>query len=471
MERPITVTEAAARLRAGEVTSVELTRRCIDAADRLDGDLGTYIVRFDDEAMAAAARADEELAAGTDRGPLHGIPVGVKDILAMAEGPTTAQSLVLDPAWGEGKDAPVVTRLKAGGAVITGKLTTMEFAVGFPDPTKPFPIPRNPWDVGTWPGGSSSGTGNGIAAGMFLAGIGTDTAGSIRIPAAFCGTSGLMPTYGRVPKSGCVPLGYSLDHIGPLARSARDCGAMLGVIAGFDASDPTCVERPVPDFVAGLDGRLDGVRVGVERTNHFPDGADPALVGCFDAAVDALTGLGADVVEVTLPHYGEVATAVVVTMAAEALAYHRNDIKDRGHDYFAGTRQILAMGALASSADYVQAQRVRRLAQGELAELFRSVDVIASPTAAIGSPSYELLDRAGIMSVFQLIFTAYWDGVGNPVLVVPMGFTEAGLPLSLQLAGRPFEEGLLVRAGDAFQSVTDWHLQVAPVVSERLAAV
>ena len=282
---------------------------------------------------------------------------------------------------------------------------------------------------------------------MFLAGIGTDTAGSIRIPAAFCGISGLMPTYGRVPKSGCVPLGYSLDHIGPLARSARDCGAMLGVIAGFDPSDPTCVDRPVPDFVAGLDGRLDGLRVGVERTNHFPDAADPALAGCFDAAVDALTGLGAEVVEVTLPHYAEVGTAVVVTMAAEALAYHRNDIKARGQDYFAGTRQVLAMGALASGADYVQAQRVRRLVQGELAELFRTVDVVASPAAAIGSPSYELLDREGIMGVFRLIFTAYWDGVGNPVLVVPMGFTEAGLPLSLQLAGRPFEEGLLVRAG------------------------
>jgi aspartyl-tRNA(Asn)/glutamyl-tRNA(Gln) amidotransferase subunit A len=471
IEPPLTVTDAAARLRAGELTSVELTRHCIAAADHLDGELGTYLARFDDEALAGAARADAELAAGTDRGPLHGIPVGVKDILAMAEGPTTAQSLVLDPAWGEGKDAPVVARLKASGAVITGKVTTMEFAIGFPDGTKPFPIPRNPWDVATWPGGSSSGTGNGIAGGMFLAGIGTDTAGSIRIPAAFCGTSGLMPTYGRVPKSGCVPLGYSLDHIGPLARSARDCGAMLGVIAGFDASDPSCVDRPVPDFTAGLDGRLDGLRVGVERTHHFPEGSDSALAGCFNAAVDALTALGADVVEVTLPYYGEVSTAVIVTMAAEALAYHRNDIGARGEDYFAGTRQILELGALASAADYVQAQRVRRLAQAKLADLFATVDVIASPTCAIGSPSYELLDREGIMTVFPLIFTAYWDGVGNPVLVVPMGFTEAGLPLSLQLAGRPFEEAMLVRTGDAYQRATDWHLRVAPAVADRLAAI
>jgi len=280
-----------------------------------------------------------------------------------------------------------------------------------------------------------------------------------------------MPTYGRVPKSGCVPLGYSLDHIGPLARSARDCAAMLGVIAGYHPSDPSCVDRPVPDFTAVLDGRLDGLRIGLERTNHFPEGADPALAGCFDAAADALAALGADVVEVTLPYYAEVATAVIVTMAAEALAYHRNDVSERWHDYFAATRQILAMGAMASGADYVQAQRVRRMAQSQLNLLFGDVDVIASPTCAIGSPTYEQLAGRGIMSIFRLILTAYWDGVGNPVLVVPMGFTEGGLPLSLQLAGRPFEEVTLVRTGDAYQSVTDWHLRVAPVVAERLAAI
>ena len=358
-----------------------------------------------------------------------------------------------------------MARLKAGGAVITGKLTTMEFACGIPDATKPFPIPRNPWDVSTWPGGSSSGTGNGIAAGMFLAGIGTDTGGSIRIPAAFCGTSGLMPTYGRVPKSGCVPLGYSLDHIGPLARSARDCGAMLGVIAGFDPSDPTCVDRPVPDFTAELGGRLDGVRVGVQRAHHFPDGSDPALAGCFAAAVDALTALGADVVEVRVPYYVEVTTAVTLTMAAEAMAYHRADLQSRWDDYFASTRQLLALGALVNGADYVQAQRVRRVAQSGLAELFETVDLVVSPTAghrlAVVRPARPRRhhERRSAWSS-----RAYWDGVGNPVLVVPMGFTEGGLPLSLQLAGRPFDEALLVRAGDAYQSVTDWHLQVAPAV-------
>src|SRR5579859_7957822 len=311
---PLSVQEAAARLRTGELTSVELTAAVYQRADEFDARVGTYLARFDDQALGTAALADKELAAGVDRGPLHGIPVGVKDILAAREGPTTAQSLILDPAWGAGKDAPIVKRLRDAGAVITGKLTTMEFAIGMPDPTKPFPIPRNPWDLRTWPGGSSSGTGSGIAAGMFLAGIGTDTGGSIRIPAAFCGVSGLMPTFGRVPKSGCTPLGYSLDHVGPLARSAWDCAAMLGVLAGYDPSDPDCADVAVPSYVDQLDGSLAGLRLGVVRENHFPADGDPALPGAFEAALKALESLGATLVEVTLPLYPEMSVAMMVTV-------------------------------------------------------------------------------------------------------------------------------------------------------------
>src|SRR5882757_9881193 len=246
-ELPLTLTEAAAALRAGTTTSR----------------------RLDELALATADAADAELAAGVDRGPLQGIPFGVKDILAMAEGPTTAQSDVLDPAWGAGRDAPVVARLKAAGAVLTGKTSTMEFAIGMPDGSKDFPVPRNPWNPATWPGGSSSGTGAGVAAGMFYAGLGTDTGGSIRIPAAFCGITGLMPTFGRVPKSGCVPLGYSLDHIGPMARSAEDCALMLQAMVGHDASDVTSLDVPVPDYLAALTGDLTGVRIGVDRLSRI----------------------------------------------------------------------------------------------------------------------------------------------------------------------------------------------------------
>lgn len=464
--QPLTATQAAEALRAGELTSVELTRACMEQADRLDEQTGTYLYRMDETALAAAEQADEELAAGIDRGPLHGIPFGIKDILATADAPTTAQSLVLDPAWAAGRDAPVVARVRAAGAVITGKVTTMEFAIGMPDPAKPFPIPRNPWDLECWPGGSSSGTGNGIAAGMFLAGFGTDTGGSIRIPAAFCGTSGLMPTFGRVPKTGCAPLGYSLDHIGPLARSARDCASVLGIIAGYDPSDIGCSTRPVPDYLTGLDGSLAGVTIGVEREHHFPAGADPALAGVFEASLEALASRGARLVDVSLPYYDETVAAAMLTMSAEAAAYHLPDLRDRWGDYFSATRHYVSQGVLSSAADYVQAQRVRRVVQGKLAELFADVDLVVAPTAAIPSPRYHDMD-GDISPLFGLIFTTYWDAVGNPALVVPMGSNAAGLPLSLQIAGRPFEEALLLKAGDAYQQVTDWHLQVPPLAARH----
>ena len=397
-EIPLSITEAAAKLRDGSLTSVELTSAVLARADAYDGEVGSYLARFDEQALATAARADADLAKGDDRGPLQGIPLGVKDIIAAADGPTTANSLVLDPAWGAGKDAPVVSRLKTAGAVITGKLTTMEFAIGSPDPTKPFPLPRNPWDLKTWPGGSSSGTGSGVAAGFILGGLGTDTGGSIRIPAAFCGVSGLMPTYGRVPKSGCAPLGYSLDHIGPLARTAADCAAILQVLAGYHASDPDCVDVPVPDFSAGVGkGTLAGTRIGVERVHHCPEGADPAVGAHFEAAVSTLEELGATVVEVELPYFDEMQAATMVTLCAEALAYHMPDMQSRWTDYFSTTRLRLIQGALTSAADFVQAQRVRRVAVKALTELFETVDVVAAYYAEHPEQRAEIIERIAVL--------------------------------------------------------------------------
>jgi aspartyl-tRNA(Asn)/glutamyl-tRNA(Gln) amidotransferase subunit A len=468
---PLTVTTAAERLRAGELTSVELTSAFLARADVLDPQTGTYVTRLDESALAQAAAADDDFARGVDRGLYQGIPIGIKDILAVAEGPTTANSLVLDRAWGAGKDAPVVQRLKDAGAVITGKTTTNEFAIGSPDPSKPFPIPNNPWNLARSPGGSSAGTGNGIAAGLFLAGIGTDTGGSIRLPAAWNGTSGLMPTYGRVPKSGCVPLGYSLDHIGPLARSARDCAAMLALIAGYHASDESCVDRPVDDYTGKLTGDLTGLRIGVERANHFPPEADPAVAGCFDAAIATLAELGAELIEVRLPWYAEVTTALSVMMSGEALAYHRNDMTERWEDYGALTRINIGRGALGSAADYVQAARVRRVAQQEVGRLFDRVDLIVGPTVAVGAlPHQALSEPKELGRLFRTLFTGYWDAVGNPALVVPMGFTGDGLPLSLQLAARPFDEATALRAGDAYQRQTDWHLRPSSLLADLLAA-
>ncbi|HVW18921.1 MAG TPA: amidase [Solirubrobacteraceae bacterium] len=457
---PLTLTEAASRLRAGELTSAALLEAALARADAQDERLAVYLARFDETAREAARRADEELAAGIDRGPLHGIPVGVKDVLAAREGPTTAQSLVLDPAWGRGRDATVVARLREAGAVLTGKTTTMEFAAGLPDPSKPFPLPRNPWDPERWPGGSSSGSAAGVAAGVFLAAIGTDTGGSIRLPAAYCGVCGLMPTYGRVPRSGCLPGAYTLDRIGPIAPSARDCGALLGAIAGPDPTDPSAADEPVGDLrCADADGSLAGVRVGVERAHHLSDGDDPALAGAFDAAVAELEAAGAEVTEVVLPRFEQALAAMAVVSSSETLAYHHADLRRRWEHYFAGTRQLAAIGALFSGADYVQAQRVRRVVQRDVARLLEAVDLVVGPTAATGAPTYEEIAPYPTVVDLPGWNTPYWSFVGLPALAVPIGFTADGLPLSMQLVARPFEEALLVRAGDAYQRRTDWHLR------------
>ncbi|MER5302981.1 amidase [Streptomyces lasiicapitis] len=457
-----TLTGTARALRQGEVTSVGLTEAAIAEAERSDGVLGVYLTRFDERALAAAARADEELARGIDRGPLHGIPFGVKDTIAAAEGPTTAQSLVHDRGWWAGRDAPVVARLRAAGAVLTGKTTAMEFGCGLPQEDKPFPFPRNPWRTESWAGGSSSGSASGVVAGMFVAALGSDTGGSIRMPAAFCGVTGLMPTFGRVPVAGCVPLGYSLDRVGPLARSAQDCSAILKVIAaGPDDAPEASLELPFTEPEFGSD--LAGMRVGVAREHHFPADGDPALPGAFDEAVAVLAALGADVAEVRLPYWQELITAVFVTASSEGLAHHRADLARHWDDYCVASRGLLAMGALVSGADYVQAQRVRTVAQRAVDDLFTEVDVVVCPTASIGAPPFDALaDAAGHQDhagVFGKVHTPYWNPLANPVLAVPMGVTATGLPLSLQIAGPVAGEATILRVGDAFQRRTDWHLR------------
>lgn len=461
-DTPLTIADAAAALRDGSITSVELTKRLSAVADELDPMLGTYIDRYRDLALDAAQRADDELAAGHDRGPLHGIPLGIKDILACREGPTTAQSLVYDPEWFAGRDAPVVARLRDAGAVITGKVTTMEYAIGLPDPTKPYPIPRNPWNRERWTGGSSSGSGSGVAAGMFLGALGTDTAGSIRIPSANCGITGLMPTFGLVPKSGCYPLGVTLDHVGPMTRTARDCALMLDVMAGHHPSDPNSLpDVPAKDYTAALTGDVTGLRVGVERVHHLDKPRnDPVLAERFEAAVGELAAAGATVVDVTLPYYDEVVAIDMMSLQVEAFGYHRKHLIERWDDYGVATRTMVTLGALYTADDYAQAQRVRRVAMQALRGLFDEVDIVVSPTLAGGAVPVDGLSYGDLGGS---IYTGYWNPVGNPVLSAPMGFTDDGLPLGLQIAGRPLEDDVVLRAGDTYQRRTDFHLRVPEV--------
>jgi aspartyl-tRNA(Asn)/glutamyl-tRNA(Gln) amidotransferase subunit A len=412
--------------------------------------------------LSAAEAADAALAAGEVVGPLHGIPIGIKDLITTAEGPTTAQSLVHDTGSFTG-DAEVVRRLRGAGAIIMGKLSTCEFALGMPDETKPFPLPRNPWSLDHWAGGSSSGSGSAVAIGAVLGALGTDTGGSIRCPSAYCGITGLLPTFGRVPKSGCIPLSYSLDHIGPMARSVRDCALMLEVMAGPHESDPTSLIEPVPSFTAGMTGDLSGVRIGVDRLDEYGGKVeDTALGTVFEEAVSVLADRGAEIVAVRLPFYPEMTTAAWLIMMGEALAYHRDDLREQWDRFGASTRQTLMTGTLYSASDYVQAQRARRAGQRALAALYRDVDLVVTPTLAAGAVPLTAL--GGSVSVdcdfLEGIYTSYWDATGNPVVAMPIGFTGNGLPLSMQVAGRPFDEQLVLAAGDAYQQHTNWHLRM-----------
>ncbi len=466
---PLTITDAGEAIRAGRLTSVRLVEASLERADALDGGLGVYITRMTESALAAAAQADADFAAGVDRGPLQGIPIGVKDIIATKDAPTTAQSMVLDPSWGEGRDAPVVERLRDAGAVVIGKTSTMEFAIGMPDASKPFPVPRNPWNPETWPGGSSSGSGAGVAAGMFLGALGTDTGGSIQIPAAFCGITGMKQSHGLVPKSGCAPLGYSLDHIGPMTRSARDAAAMLQVMAGYDPSDATCVEVDVPDYLAALDGSVAGMRIGVERAHHTGDPRTVlSAVAAFDAAVSWFEQAGAIVEEVELPHHDEMRFANTVTMRSESNSYHAMDLRVQWEAYGEHTNKAVSQGTYLSGADYVQAQRFRSYIRRVVAELMEPYDALIMLTAGFGAPS---LRGRGNQSFAQWpVFSAPWNLLGLPAMATPMGFTDDGMPLSMQIVGKAFDEVSVFKVGDAFQQGTTHHLQVPAFVSGLTAA-
>lgn len=459
MEHPLTISEATKAMASEALTSIELTEQVLAQADRYGEGLGVFVTRFADSARRAAEQADRMRRSGDGR-PLLGIPIAIKDNITTADGPTTAQSTVLDRNWASG-DAPVVARLRDAGAIIVGKTTTMEFALGSPDPSKPFPIPRNPWDPARWAGGSSSGSGSGCAAGMFLAAVGTDTGASIRMPSALNGITGIKPTYGRVPKSGCVPLGYTLDCIGPMARSAQDCATLLAVMAGADSSDPATDRREVPHYPNLLDGDLTGYTIGVDTLDALSGEADPALAPLFADMVSTLERAGATVKTVMLPYYREVTAAAVVTILAEAAAYHAPDITTRWDEYFEFTRLGLALGAFASGPDYVQAQRVRHVGQQAIARMFDTVDLIATPTVARPAPPVEESGAytATLFAGEGLAYhTAYWNALGNPAVSVPIGFTADGLPLAAQLIGRPFEESRALHAADAYQRHTRWHL-------------
>jgi aspartyl-tRNA(Asn)/glutamyl-tRNA(Gln) amidotransferase subunit A len=464
-EIPSTITEAAAWLRDGRISSVALTRELLARARAAQETVRAFMTFTEDSALAAATRADDELSKGLDRGPLHGIPLGIKDILSTVDAPTTANSRVLDPAWGGGTDATVVRKLRDAGAVILGKLVLSEFAIGWPDPETGMRFALNPWDLTRVPGGSSSGTGAALAACLILGGLGTDTGGSIRGPAGLCGITGLKPTFGRVSKQGCVPLGYSLDHIGPMARTARDCALMLQVLAGHDPLDPCTVPQPVPDYVSGLSGSPGGIRIGVPREFFFdhPD-LDVEVRDAVLRAVDRLAAAGARVRDVTVAHAAISRTAQRTIMLGEAYAYHLESLQQRPELYGKYTRRQIVEGALFTAADYVQAQRVRSVVKREVLETMADLDVLITPTTPEPAAMFEGTDPDTMRRAPS--FMSMWNLTGQPAASVCCGFTQAGLPIGLQIIGKPFDEATVLQVGDAYQQLTDWHTRVPNGVRE-----
>jgi aspartyl-tRNA(Asn)/glutamyl-tRNA(Gln) amidotransferase subunit A len=431
-------------------TSESLTLGCLERIDRLGGELAAFATVQADTAVAAAKQADGELRAGVDRGPLHGIPVAVKDILATADAPTSAGSRAFDGREYEGRDAAAVAALRGAGAVIVGKTALSELAIGLPEAHGPFPPPRNPWDLSRWAGGSSAGTASGLAAGLFLAGLGTDTGGSIRIPAAFCGVTGLKPSRGLVPATGVVPLAPTLDTVGPMAGSARDCALVLEVLAGAGFLD---------------ESSLAGLRVGIDRRHERVTGVAPEAAGVFEEAVAVFDVGGALLSEVTVPGYDLAADATTVVIATEALATHRAGLRERWSEYGRSTRLRIAAGAFYTDADRARARAALDAVAVDVAALFEHVDVLLTLTAGTGA--WPLVDLALDAPSRSPFFTRVWSGLGFPALSVPAGFDASGLPIGLQIVGPPGGDAAVLGAGAAFQSVTDWHLRRPDHANQR----
>lgn len=450
--------DAGRLIRDGKLTSVALTAATLEQTKQFEPTLNAYITQTPDMAMAAAERADADFAAGIDRGPLQGIPVAVKDLCATKGIRTTAGSKVLAD-WVPDFDATVVRKLAEGGAVLCGKLNLHEFAYGVTSANEHYGVVRNPWDTGRHPGGSSGGSGAAVAAGMCAGAVGSDTGGSIRIPAALCGVTGLMPSYGRVSRAGAVPLSWSLDHLGPLTRSVEDAALFLNAIAGYDPADTTSIQGDDDfDAAAQLGQSIEGLRIGVVRA-HFRR-VEPGVAAAVEEALRELAQLGAVIDDVELPLFDVARTLPILQV--EAAAYHAEWLKERPEDYSDEVRSLLLWGATISGVDYVNALRLRREFTDEVREVMRDHDLIAMPTCPLVASRIDELSGAPL---HYARLSAPWDMTGQPVLSVPCGFDADRLPVGLSLAARPMEEALLCRVGHAYQQATGWHLERPPLVS------
>ncbi|HXA52696.1 MAG TPA: amidase, partial [Candidatus Acidoferrum sp.] len=445
----MTIREAAESLRARRISSVELTMMALKRIDRQNADLRAFITVTADQAMEQARLADAEFAAGTDRGPLQGIPVAVKDLFLTAGVRTTGGSRIYED-FVPGHDAAVVEKLQAAGAVMLGKLNMHEMAYGITSANPHFGTVRNPWSPQHSPGGSSGGSGAVVAARIAFLAMGSDTGGSIRIPASFCGVTGLKPTYGRVSRYGALPLSWSLDHMGPLTRTVRDAALALNIIAGRDPRDPTSSRRPIVDFVPDPECSISGLRIGFPADFYF-DNLHPDVESSVRGAIARASSLGATVRPVRLPDLEAINAVARVILLAEAAAVvtpHRDRRKLFGRDVLA----LLDQGRLVPAVDYVNAQRLRRSLRREFDRVWQDVDCFLAPTTPatapkIGDTTVRLGGRDEDVRLAATRLVRGINALGLPALSMPCGLSGAGLPVGLQIVGPAFEEALVLKVG------------------------
>ncbi|MFQ5960076.1 MAG: amidase [Candidatus Methylomirabilales bacterium] len=466
----LSLTAAADLIRRRRLSPVELVRTVLD---RINGDgkaINAYIACDPEEALQQARRAEDALAQGRPVGPLHGIPIAVKDLFFTAGRPTTGGSRVLAD-FVPREDATVIRRLKEAGAILVGKLNCHELAYGVTNDNPHFGPVRNPWNLNRISGGSSGGSAAAVAASLCLGSLGTDTGGSIRIPAACCGVVGLKPTYGRVSRDGVLPLAWSLDHVGPITRTVEDAALMLQVVAGHDSRDLTTSALPVPEYSRMLGGDLKGVRVGlVSPLFTDPAEVDSSVMAAVQGGVEVMERGGARIEEVSIPLLRHVPAIQYLTLATEASANHAQLLRTRGRELGEDIRRRLELGEFVPATQYVRAQQARRRLMQEFAAVFRQMDLLVTPTLPMAAPPLgePMVTVRGVRKRVQPTltrFTSPFNLTGLPAISVPCASDSDGLPIGLQMIGRPFEEAMLLRGAFAYQQLSEWHTRRPPLGS------
>jgi len=456
------ITRLAPKIESGELSPVDLVEASLARISQLDPGphgLNAFLDVWSDQAIADARTAEKAITTGGYLGPLHGIPVGLKDLIDVAGRETTGGSKILAGNIAK-SDSTVAKKLREAGAILVGKLNLVEFAIGITGLNPTTGDVKNPWDKTRITAGSSSGSAAAVAAGMIPAALGTDTGGSVRMPASLCGIAGLKPTYGRVSRAGVLDLSWSMDHVGPMTRTTADCALMMNVLAGHDARDPASSHEPVPDFTSGLAEDLENLRIGVPTDYFFNDSVDSEILASVRAAIELMSRNGAEIVELPMP-WVEMGRAINLgVIISEVVAVHEKTLSEHPELYTPAVRSRIQSGFNVSAVDYIRAQRARQWFNHHTAESMNEIDVLITPTVPVQTPTIEdctpSLGNPG--SGLELpLFTGVFDVTGQPSHSIPCGFTTGGMPIGMMITGHPFDEVTVLRVGNAYEALTDSH--------------